>query len=124
MNNRTFGFCFSAFLGTFALINWLLTETLPTTLISSALCFFVVSLVWPSLMLPLNRSWQWFGLKLGLVMNTLVLGLFYFMIVFPIGFLMKLTGSDPMQKKSHINGISYWTPVDRKANPETYIDTF
>ena len=49
---------------------------------------------------------------------------FAILVVLPIGVLMKLVGSDPMHRKRKIDNMSYWTLVDRKANPETYVDTF
>jgi hypothetical protein len=124
MSDRIFGILFSIFLGILAFISWLLSGMVPVKLIACAGCFFITALVQPNILLPLNRIWQWFGLKLGPVINTLVLGLFYFLVVLPIGISMKLVGSDPMNRKSKMDGASYWSPVDRKANAETYIDTF
>lgn len=124
MGDRVFGILFAIFLGILTFISWLLSGTVPVNLITCAGCFFFIAVVRPSILLPLNRIWQWFGLKLGPIVNTVILGLFYFLIVLPIGILMKLVGSDPMRRKKQIDGVSYWTPVDRKANSETYIDTF
>jgi len=124
MSDRVFGILFAIFLGIVTIINWLLSGTVSVKLIICAGCFFFIALFRPSILLPLNRIWQWLGLKLAPIVNIVVLGLFYFLIVLPIGILMKLVGSDPMHRKSKIDGASYWTPVDRKANPETYIDTF
>ena len=124
MSDRIFGISFSIFLGALTLFNWFLSGMVSVMLIACAGCFFIIALVQPSILLPLNRIWQWFGLKLGPVVNTVILGLFYFLVVLPIGITMKLIASDPMHRKSKNDGASYWTPVDRKADPETYIDTF
>jgi hypothetical protein len=124
MSDRVFGISFSIFLGILTFFSWLISGILSVKLIACAGCFFVVAVALPSILLPLNRIWQWFGLKIGPVVNTMVLGLFYFLVVLPIGILMRLVGSDPMHRKSKVDGATYWTPVNRKANAETYIDTF
>ena len=124
MSDRLFGILFSIFLGILVLISWLISGLILVKLIAFAACFFFIALIKPGVLLPLNRIWQWFGLTIAPVVNTAILGLFYFLVVFPIGILMKLVGSDPMHRKNKIDGASYWTPVDRKANRGTYIDTF
>jgi hypothetical protein len=124
MSNRVFGIAFSIFLGILSFFSWLISGILSVELMVCSGCFFVIAVALPSILLPLNRIWQWFGLKIGPVFNTLVLGLFYLLVVLPIGIVMKLVGSDPMHRKSKVDGTTYWTPVDRKANAETYIDTF
>jgi hypothetical protein len=124
MRDRTFGLTLSSFLFVLALIGWALSAVVPVKLFVAAGCFLAFTLVAPGLLMPLNRIWIWFGLKLGRVINCLILGLFYFFVMLPIGFLMRLTGFDPMRKKRQTDGASYWTPVDRRANPETYPDTF
>ena len=124
MTDRMFGILFSIFLGILTFISWLLSGILSVKIIIFAGCFFLIALVQPGVLLPLNRIWQWFGLKIGPIVNAVILGRFYFLIVLPIGILMKLVGSDPMHRKNKTDSASYWTPVDRKADPETYIDTF
>ena len=76
----------------------------------------VVAILWPGTFRPLSRIWLAFGEAVGTVGSTVILSLLYFALVYPIGKLRQLTGSDPMRlsrwKKNdgsvfHDRGITY-----------------
>jgi hypothetical protein len=56
------------------------------------------------------RGWMRLGLLLGSVMNRLILGIVFFAVVLPIGFVMRLLGHDPMARHFNPNVASYRTP--------------
>lgn len=124
MSDRNFGFAFTVFLGLIALAGWVFFDVVAIKTLIAAGIFLVISLAVPLLLLPLNRIWMWFGLKIGPVVNTVILGIFYYAVLLPMGVMMRLLGSDPMTRKKQAEGASYWTPVERKADPETYPDMF
>jgi len=52
-------------------------------------------------------------LPIGLVVSSLLMGLIYFLVMTPIGLLMRLFGRDPMHRKFDPDAGSYW--IERTA---------
>ena len=69
--------------------------------------FLFLGLLNSKILSPLNKLWFKFGLFLGKVISPLVMGLIFFIVVTPIGFLMKLFGKDLLNKKFN-NKKTYW----------------
>lgn len=86
--------------------------------------FVLVALAVPSVLLPLNRLWVLALGAVGHINNRIVLGVFFYSVFMPIGFLMRLFGKDPMHKSPQPAITSYFTPVGRQANADTYRDMF
>lgn len=57
-----------------------------------AVGFGVAAAAVPSILAPLNRIWLKIGLALHKVMTPLIMGLLFFLVVTPIGLLMRATG--------------------------------
>lgn len=74
--------------------------------------------------MPLNRLWEQLGHRLGLVSNTVLLGIFFYLMITPFGVVMRLLSTDPMQRRTDPGAQTYFTSVQRHANPETYSDMF
>lgn len=79
----------------------------------AAALFFAIGLVAPGLLRPAYGPWMRFSEILGYVNTRLLLGLFYFVGVTPIGLMMRLSGKDPMSRTFKRKGDgSYWnTPT-------------
>ena len=80
MSDRVFGILSSIFRWILGIINWSLSGAVPVKLIVCAGCFVIIAVVQPSILLPSSQIWQRLGLKLGPIVNTAVLGLFYFLL--------------------------------------------
>lgn len=61
----------------------------------------------PQTLRPLYRTWMRFGLLLNRITTPLVLGIVFYLVVFPIGFIMRLTGRDPMTRRFDDDVDSY-----------------
>ena len=61
--------------------------------VGSAL-FFVIALACPSVLGPFNRAWMKFGLLLSRVVNPLLLGVVFFIIINPLAVVSKKFGKD------------------------------
>jgi hypothetical protein len=61
----------------------------------------------PRTLRPLYRTWMKFGLLLNRITTPLVLGLVFYLVVFPIGLIMRLTGRDPMTRRFDDSADSY-----------------
>lgn len=84
----------------------------------------VAALLVPGLLMPANRIWTLFGQCIGIVSNHLLLGAFFYLLITPIGLVLRLFRRDLFPKHPDASAKSYWTPVGRKATPETYADMF
>ena len=59
--------------------------------------FLAVALLRPNVLSPLNRLWIKLGVLMAIIMSPIVLGLLFFLVVTPVGLLMRATGKDPLR---------------------------
>ena len=91
----------------------------------AAAAFGVVAAAAPGLLAPLNRVWTRFGLLLHKVVSPVVLGIMFFLVITPMGFLMRLFGKDPLRLRIDRGASTYWigrTPSAPSAG--SFIDQF
>ena len=72
----------------------------------------LLGLIAPSSLHGLHRAWVRLGLIMFRVINPVVLGLVYAVVIVPIGFLMRLTRRDPLHLKFDARAESYWVTRD------------
>ena len=82
----------------------------PWTLGAGAL-FLLAGLVFPRVLTPVNFVWTKFGMLLHCIVSPIILGIIFFIVVTPVGLLMRLTGKDPMDRKFDPEAKTYW--IDR-----------
>ena len=73
--------------------------------------FALVALVLPNLLGRLNKVWTRFGLILHKVTTPIVLGIMFFVVVTPMGILMRMLGKDLLKLRRNPAARTYW--VDR-----------
>jgi len=106
-SNKSFGIVFFIvfiIIGFWPLLN---NETFRLWSIIIAFIFLILGLVNSKLLTPLNILWFKFGLFLGKIVSPLVMGIIFFFVVTPIGFLMKILKKDLLNLKYNKNH-SYW----------------
>jgi len=106
--DRGFGLVFAgvcAFVGTVKFFTG--TAGMPYWFVAAA-AFLAAALLFPKALAPLNRLWTRFGLVLYAVMNPLVMGLMFFLVITPIGLVMRLTGKDFLARRFDPAAPSYW----------------
>ena len=106
-SNRSFGIVFFVvflIIATYPLIND--DELRPWSLIISII-FLFLGLVNSKILNPLNKLWFKFGIFLGKIISPLVMGIIFFLVVTPIGLLMRLLNKDLLNLRFNNNG-SYW----------------
>jgi hypothetical protein len=107
-SSRTFGFVMAAFFLLLAFRFRSRAGSLWVSLISIALTLIVIALTRPAVLAPFNRAWMALGKLLNRVVSPVVLALLFFGVVWPIGFLMRLTGNDALRLKRAAATGSYW----------------
>ena len=86
--------------------------------------FFLIALLAPGVLLPLNRLWLKLANQLSQINNIVILGVFFFLAILPTGLTLRIFGYDPMGKKRKKTNNSYWTQIDRHTDTETLKDLF
>jgi len=107
-SDRSFGLVCAAFF-TFmtALGLWRGTGRWPIWL-ALACASALLAVVYPRLLAPLNWGWTRFGLLLHRVTSPIILAILFYGCITPIGFLMRLSGKDPLRLKYEPKAESYW----------------
>ena len=112
-SNRSFGIVFFIF---FLIVSFwpIFNEESPriwSLLVS--LIFLILGLINSNLLSPFNKLWFKFGIFLGNFISPIVMGLVFFLVVTPIGLIMKLLGKDLLRLKKKKNSNTYWLKKDR-----------
>ena len=111
-NNITFGILFSILFFIISLymfklrvsgIIWLFFSFIIFIL---SLTFLIITIIKPNLFTFLNRLWIQLGILLGKIISPIVMGLVFFVVLTPIGILVKIFKKDVMGLKR--GASSYW----------------
>lgn len=108
-SDRTFGFVFAGFFSILTVLKWWKGWTeFGLVWLGLALVFLALALTVPRVLAPLNRLWTKLGLLLHRVVNPIIMGLLFFLVVTPIGLIMRATGKDLLRLKRPKDQKSYW----------------
>ena len=69
--------------------------------------FWALALVIPESLRKVNEIWLKIGNVLGWINSRIILGIMFFLLIFPIGLLLKLFGKDAMNRKLDSNIKTY-----------------
>jgi len=72
--------------------------------------FGAIALLRPALLAGLNRAWMKLGILLGKVVSPIALGILFYVVLTPIGAVVRLSGKDPLRLKLDSGADSYWIP--------------
>ena len=106
-SNRSFGIVFFIvflLIGTYPLLN---NDHVRTWALIISIVFLILGLLNSKILLPLNKIWFKFGILLGKIISPLIMGLIFFVVVTPIGLLMRLLNKDLLNLKFN-KSKSYW----------------
>ena len=106
-SNRSFGIVFFIVFLLIALYPLTYSEEIRVWSVIISLIFLVLGLLNSKILTPLNKLWFKFGILLGKIVSPLIMGIIFFLVVTPIGLLMRLFGKDVLNLKYN-NNKSYW----------------
>ena len=72
-----------------------------------SIIFLALSFV-PIILLPIYKLWVKFGMLVGKINSFLILNLLFYIIITPMGLIVRLFGGDLLSKKIDKNRDSYW----------------
>ena len=107
-SNKSFGFLF--FVVFVAISLWPLKsqEDLRLWALILSLIFLVLGILNSKFLNPLNKLWHKFGIFLGSIMSPVVMGIVFFIVVTPIGRIMRFLGKDMLRIKKNKLVSTYW----------------
>jgi len=106
-SNRNFGIVFFTVFLIIALYPLINNEDVRIWSLVISLLFLILGLLKSKILTPLNKLWFKFGIYLGRIISPIIMGIIFFLVVTPIGFVMRLLGKDVLNLKYH-NNKSYW----------------
>ena len=107
-SNRNFGL---VFFFVFLIVSlWPLLNEGPLKIwsIIIGIIFLILGLINSKLLTPLNILWSKFGMFLGSIVSPIVMGIVFFLVITPTGFIMKIMGKDLLNKKYDSKKKTYW----------------
>jgi len=111
-SNRSFGLLFFIVFLLIAFWPLLSGETIRIWSLIIGLVFLVLGAINSKILNPLKILWIRLGEKLGRVIAPIIMALVYFIVLTPIGLLMRILGKDLLNLK-YSKEKSYWVKRDK-----------
>jgi uncharacterized membrane protein len=116
---RRFGLSVGGAFAVLGLISWWRGHEIPPMVLGTlAVALFVPGLFAPRALRGVQRRWMHGAMVVGEFNSRLILGVFYYLVMAPIGFIRRLFG-DPLNRQLGDRTTTVWvkrerTPVDRE----------
>jgi hypothetical protein len=107
-SDRSFGITFAVVFALIALFPLLHGGSVRLWALAVTAVFGGIALIRPSLLAPLNRLWFRFGMLLHKIVNPVVLGLMFFLIITPLAAVTRLFGGKLLTLGYDKSIPSYW----------------
>jgi Saxitoxin biosynthesis operon protein SxtJ len=124
-SDRRFGLTFfSVFALAAILLRWRGSDWWPVPLGFAFACL-ALALLAPNRLRHFNRLWLKFGLVLHAVINPLVMGLLFYLVITPFGVFARLRGKDFLHLRFEPGATTYW--IERRPpgpEPKTMNNQF
>ncbi len=118
-SNKSFGIVFFILFLLISLYPLLNDESIRLWSLVISLIFLILGILNSNLLFPLNKLWFKFGIILGKIISPVVMGIIFFLVVTPIGLIMRLLGKDVLNLKYN-DYKSYWIekngPISKMKN--------
>ena len=106
-SNRSFGIVFFIVFLLISIYPLTNNESIRIWFLVFSLIFLVLGIINSNLLSPLNKIWFKFGIFLGKIISPIIMGIIFFLVVTPIGLIMRLIGKDVLNLK-YSDYKSYW----------------
>ena len=82
-----------------------------------SLIFLLLGILNSRFLTPLNKLWYKFGIFLGSIVSPIVMGVIFFIVVTPIGLIMRFLGKDLLRINKNKIVSTYW--INREKQKTT-----
>ena len=115
--NQKFGLLFFIIFLSLSFFPFQLTISFNYIFFSIAIFFVIITILNLKLLGVLRIIWIKLGEYLGYIISPIVMGIVFFLIITPIGLVLKLIGKDLLRLKFDETNNSYWIKRDKDINP-------
>ena len=124
-SERTFGLFFGIVCLVAASFAWCAANPLVSVVLGClALTFTMFACIKPRKLRTLNALWFGLGLLIGRIVSPIILGFVFFILITPIGIVMRAFGRDELRIKKR-SVASYWIQRSSKGpSPDSFKDQF
>jgi hypothetical protein len=127
LNGRKFGLTMAAVASAIALFLLYRHRTAGAMITGSVgAALTVAALIAPRLLEPIEAAWMAFARVLGAINTRLIMALFYFLLIIPLGLFLRLIGKDEMKRRHWLKGhTTNWEDYrERQRNERHYENMF
>ena len=82
------------------------------------------SLVWPKANLPVYLGLTILAYPIGFVLSHVIMGTLFFLMITPLGIVLKLIGKDPLHRSFDPEAETYWLDSRPPRSKESYFKQF
>jgi hypothetical protein len=107
---RKFGLVVGGVFALLALWFWWRGKLFYPYLAAPAVALMFLGLVWPRALKHVYIGWMAMAFVLGTVVSTVLLTVFYFVVVTPVGLIARAVGQDFLSLRIQREARSYWLP--------------
>ena len=112
-SNRTFGIFFFIIFFIIGIFPILDGENFRYWSLIICILFLILGLRNSKILFPLNKFWQKLGLFLGRIFSPIVMGMIFFLLITPIGLIMRVLKKDLLNLRYN-KSKSYW--IEKKGS--------
>ena len=88
--------------------------------LATGLLFYAI----PPIRRPLYLGWMYAAFPIGWTVSQVALALTYYLVVTPVGLVMRLCGRDPMRRRFDPGARTYWVEHRSAGDPGRYFRQF
>jgi hypothetical protein len=123
---KWFGLLFLLFFGIVGGVAYgiLGTSTIPGIIGGAAAVVTALYYLIPAFRMPLYLGWMYASYPIGWVISHTILAITFYLVVTPIGLLVRLFVGDPMRRKFDRTAESYWITREVAPPPSRYFRQF
>ncbi len=107
-SNKSFGIVFFILFLLVSLYPLTINESIRYWSLIISVIFLTLGLLNSNLLTPLNKIWIRFGILLGKLISPFIMVLIFFLVVTPIGLIMKIIKKDLLNLKVRKDKETYW----------------
>jgi Saxitoxin biosynthesis operon protein SxtJ len=95
--------------------------TVAQAMAAGGFLLIVCGWLWPRALVVPNRAWMLLAEGLSFVTTPIILGIVFFVVMTPIGFVKRLSGWDPLNRRKRSGG-SYWRPYAERQRERLHFE--
>ena len=115
---RKFGLLVGGVFILLGLLMWLRHKPHFPWFLTPGCLLFVLGAAVPAILKPVYIVWMSIAIVLGFIVSNVLLTLFFFLVITPVGLIARLAGKDFLSLKLSPTATTYWLPRKR-GTPKT-----